>query len=466
MSVHKSPTRNLFFFAGTMVVALFGVLAVAFTFRDTWLAWLGETPTPTAVKDDHPHGPEERVKLTQQAQSNLRLTIKPVAVDTYRRTIQVPGVVVHRRGKGDLTFVAAVAGVVKSIAAYPGDLVEPGQELVTLRINSESLQASQTELYKAVQETKIAKDQKKRLEAIPGAIPEQRIVDLQYQMDRLAVTRKAYRADLALKGLLPPQLDQVEEGNFIKEIVIRAPLVEETSVVQAAPPDPKSPERNTAKVVLELEDLKVQPGEQVTAGQALGHLSNHLNLYIEGRGFREDTALMEKAAAQGWSLVTQFLEEKEGVWPPLEQPLKILYLANNLDPTSQTFPFYVPLPNQFREYTQKGRTYRVWRFRPGQRVQLGVPVQEFKDVFVLPLQAIVREGADVYVFRQNGGFFDRKPVRVLYEDSTNVVIANDGSIFPGNFIAMTGAEGINRALKAQTEKSDGGHGHSHAGHSH
>ena len=36
----------------------------------------------------------------------------------------------------------------------------------------------------------------------------------------------------------------------------------------------------------------MQVGEQVTAGQVLCYLSNHQNLYIEGRGFKEDAALL------------------------------------------------------------------------------------------------------------------------------------------------------------------------------
>jgi multidrug efflux pump subunit AcrA (membrane-fusion protein) len=189
-------------------------------------------------------------------------------------------------------------------------------------------------------------------------------------------------------------------------------------------------------------------------------VSNHQNLYIEGRGFREDATLVEKTAALGWPIQASFIEEAVGSWPPLERPLTILYMANVIDPTSQTFPFYVPLPNQYREYSHAGKRYRIWRFRPGQRAQLGVPVQEYRGVFVLPQAAVVREGPDAFVFRQNGDVFERKPVHVIHEDSSNVVIANDASILPGNYIAQGAAEAINRALKAQDDEG-GGHGHHH-----
>jgi hypothetical protein len=334
---------------------------------------------------------------------------------------------------------------------------------VTLRINSEPIQSTQTELYKTAQDIKITGDQKERQDKLfkQGTVAESKILELQYQLDRLNAARKAYRADLAVKGLLPEAIDKVETGEFLKEIVVRVPPVVEGFKSDAIS---KSTEPKKENPLLEVEELKVFLGEQVQAGQLLGYLSNHQNLYIEGRGFRDDTPLLEKTAAKGMPIRATFHEEKAGAWPALKEPLKILYLANNIDPTSQTFPFYIPLPNQHRDYEQAGKKYRIWRYRPGQRVQLGVTVEELENVFVLPQAAVVREGADVFVFRQNGDIFQRKPVHVVHENSTHVVLANDGSVFPDNYVAQNAAEAINRALKAQTEK--GGGGHSHEGHSH
>lgn len=448
-----------------MGVVLIILAGGAFGTKETWLPWLktGEQKTP-AVDDHagHVHGSKDRIKLSAQARANLRLVTNELELQTFRRTIQVPGVVVERRGKGDQSYTSPVSGVVKAIHALPGDVVHLGDPLVTLRINSEPLQSSQTELYKTAQEIKITADQKERLDKLfkQGTVPESRILDLQYQLDRLGATRKAYRADLGLKGLFPDMIDQVEKGEFLKEIVVRVPSVIEgfksNTLGQANANKESAP-------LLEVEDLKVFLGEQVQAGQLLGYLSNHQNLYIEGRGFREDTPLLEKTAKEGWPLRATFHEEKAGDWKPLaDDSLKILYMANNIDPMSQTFPFYVPLPNQSRDYDQVGKKFRIWRYRPGQRVQLGVTVEEMKDVFVLPLAAVVREGADVYVFRQNGDTYERMPVQVIYEDSAQVVLANDANLL-GNYVAFNAADALNRALKAKSEEGGktGHEGHNH-----
>jgi hypothetical protein len=52
---------------------------------------------------------------------------------------------------------------------------------------------------------------------------------------------------------------------------------------------------------------------------------------------------------------------------------------------------------------------------------------------------------------------------VLHEDRTEVVVANDGSVGPGQFVVRNHAAALNRALKAAA--GGGGHGHDH-GHEH
>jgi len=170
--------------------------------------------------------------------------------------------------------------------------------------------------------------------------------------------------------------------------------------------------------------------------------------------------LIEQAVQHGWPVRTE-IAEAASTWAALD-PRRILYLGNRVHPASQTVPVYLPLVNQYREHAGEGRVFRVWRFRPGQRVRLHVPIEQFQGVFVLPREAIVRDGPETYAFRQNGEAFDRKPVHVIYEDRRNAVLANDGSLFEGNVVALNAAGQLNRALKAKSASGeDHGHGHEH-----
>ena len=99
-----------------------------------------------------------------------------------------------------------------------------------------------------------------------------------------------------------------------------------------------------------MQELKVQLGEQVQAGQLLAVVSNHSLLFIEGRGFKKEACLLEQAAERDWPVEAEFPEEEAASWPSLGQSLHIQHLANAIDPLSRTFAFYVPLVNQARTY--------------------------------------------------------------------------------------------------------------------
>jgi hypothetical protein len=271
--------------------------------------------------------------------------------------------------------------------------------------------------------------------------------------------------------LTPDQIDGVSQGKYVSEILVRTPsrvrpdekllaasLVKSHVAVTDEAPGPS----------FEVQELKVKLGQQVQAGQTLCLLSNHQALYIEGRDFRQETSLVERSAMEGWPLEIEFMEDAGNDWPPLKQSYQIRHIANTIDPATRTFAFFVPLSNQSRTFEKDGKTFMLWRFRPGQKVRLHLKVEKFENVFVLPADAVVREGPEVFVFRQNGDFFDRKPVRVVYQDWQHVVLANDGSVPPGVFIAQSGATQMNRALKAQGGLPSGFHVHAdgtvHANH--
>ncbi len=417
--------------------------------RDLWIGWFEARTEHSSADAEHAHSSPEQVRLSPQAIANLGLAIKPLRLESYWRTLPLPGMVVERPGKSDRGVTASIAGVVRQVKAVPGDMVRPGDELFTLRLVSESLQTSQTELYKTAQELEITQDQKKRLEK-GGLVPEARLLEFDYQIQRLNATMRAMRQDLAARGLTPEQISAAAEGKFLREITVRVPS------------PPAEPRETELPPVYEVEELKVQLGEQVQAGQVLCTLANHQALYLEGRVFKHEVPLIERTVQEGWPVQVEIAEAAPAQWAALD-PRRILFLGNRVDPASQTVPVYLPLVNQYREYQTEDRTFRVWRFRPGQRVRLEVPVERFDKVFVLPTAAIAREGAEAYVFRHNDEAFERRPVHLVYADRQHVIVSNDGSLFEGNRVAMSGAAQLQRTLKAQAV---GEQEHDHEGHEH
>ena len=103
----------------------------------------------------------------------------------------------------------------------------------------------------------------------------------------------------------------------------------------------------------------------------------------------------------------------------------------------------------------------LWRFRPGQRVRVQVRVAKLDNVFVLPAEAVTRDGAEAYLFTQNVNTFERRSVRILSQDRQHAVVANDGTLLTGTYVVQSAAAQLNRMTKSQSSGAPPGY-HFHA----
>lgn len=460
---------------GAIVVA-FGV--TAFVLRDIWLPLVHDS---AAVSDDSPREnaesspPEAKIILTDQAIANLRLSAKPVRPQTYWKTIQVPGMVVDQPGRSDRGVITPVTGVVTEIHYFPGDTVRPGEELFTIRVLSETLHVTQSDLFKATQDIELAYTQRERLSSAGDSIPRSRVIEVDNQITRLEVAVKAYRRELSNRGLLPQQIDDAAKGNFVSEIAVVVPSppkdaepLTSRSIGTRRVSGLTQPESGQLKTVesrviqagglselpqptFEVQELKVDIGHQVQAGQVLCLLANHQSLAIEGRAFRDETLLLERSIQEGWPVEVDFRENAKADWPPIDQTFYIRNIANSIDTVNRTFGFRMPIENQSKVVNAGGNMQMLWRFRPGQRVRVLVRIEKLDDVFVLPSDAVTRELAEAFVFSQNVNTFERKPVRIVAEDHQYTVVANDGSLVAGSFVVQNAADQLNRMTKSQSD---------------
>ena len=406
------------------------------------------------------------LKMTEQARKNLGLASRPAKPQVYWRTIEVPGEIVDRPGYSDRGVTSPAVGVVTEVHAFPGDTVKPGDRLFTLRLFSEYLQNTQAELFKATREIQLITEQHARLEGLvkAGGVPESRLIELDSQLRRQKTLIQSFQQDLLTRGLNPDQIKSVTEGTFVSTIDVVAPAALEQPKDAAAiqPVAFHTTEGSGNDLAFEVQELNVELGQQVQAGQLLSTLANHQSLLIEGHAFKREASSLAKAAENRWPIRCSFAEDDQTDWPAFDQTLEIRHLANTVDPETRTFGFFISLRNQSRAYEKDNQTFVVWRFRPGQRVRLQVPVEELKDVLVLPSAAIVREGPEAYVFQQNGDLFNRLPVHVLHEDRLQTVVANDGSVKAGLYLAQSAAASLNRVLKAQAASGIRADVHVHA----
>lgn len=451
--------KYLRFLKVILVIAVLGGLGTAgYVTRNQWLPYF-QRDAPEVAEDSTSSSSEEsasikKIILTDQAIANLRLSVQSEQPQTYWRTIQVPGMIVDRPGRSDRGVISPVTGVVTEIHFFPGDTVRPDEKLFTIRLLSESLHETQSELFKATQDIKLAKAHQKRLSQAVGAIPESRIIEVNNQITRLEVAVKAYRRELFNRGLRPQQIDEAAEGDFVNEItVVVPPPPTDVKPLTTAPSVIQSGGATTERrqLTFEVQELKTDVGQQVKAGQTLCVLANHQMLSIEGRAFRDETLLLERSVKERWPVDIDFQENAEANWPAIEQAFQIRHIANTIDPVNRTFGFLIPLENQSREVKDGDRIQILWRFRPGQKLRVSIRIEKLDNVFVLPTDAVARELAEAFVFTQNVNTFERKPVRIVAEDRQHTVIANDGSLIPGAFVVQNAAAQLNRMTKSKSE---------------
>lgn len=438
------------------------VVAAGYVTRERWLPLVRHTES-SGSNDAPPEStttPTGKILLTDQAISNLGLIAKPLQPTTFWKTITVPGMVVDRPGQSDRNLVAPATGIVTRIHHVPGDTVRSGVTMFTLKLLSESLHLAQSELFKANQDIKLAQAQRQMLQSAGGAVPASRTVELDGQIARLQATVKAYRQDLLTRGLTPAHIDAIVQGEFVSEISV---VVPKAAANQKPLTEPSTTKATSAAEppAFELQELKVDLGQQVQAGQTLCLLSNHQSLTIEGRAFRDETPLLERSVQAGWPVEVDFLDDGTNDWPRLATTFFIRYMANSIDPVNRTFAFQMPLENQSRIVDRDGQAQLLWRYRPGQRVRIQVRIERLDNVFVLPAAAVTRDGADAYVFTQNVNTFERKPVRVLILNRRQAVLANDGALVPGSFVVQLAAAQLNRMTKSQSSGAPQGF-HIHA----
>lgn len=473
--------------------------------------------------DDHNHaareaGAENAIELSPQARRNIGLRTGEVTPRDYARSITVPAMVVGHPEHTNVKISAPLSGVVVGVYVIDGQAVRSGDLLFRIRLTHQDLVQAQIDFLRALNQLDVEKRELKRLKSIAsGAVAGKVILQHEYARDKLMADLQAQREGLLLHGLSEAQVDHIaRERKLVRELRIYAPQLHEDASIHddSEKPHPHSQSAaslasaNSAEAApahgspeprqFVVSSVVARKGQGVAVSDLLCVLSDLSDLYAEGRAFEQDADELARAATRKHNVtallelgesdpdaaylkdrelpqkadgLTQAPPQEDGAPALLEgggfparvvEDLSIAYVVNKIDPQSRALRFFVALPNQIMADEQfEGRRFVTWRFKPGQRMQLLVPVERWENVIVLPVEAVAAAGPETYVFVANGKQFQRRPVHVHYRDQRNVVIANDGSLFPGEVVALNGAHQLQMAIKNKSGGGAAGHGHSH-----
>jgi multidrug efflux pump subunit AcrA (membrane-fusion protein) len=433
-------------------------LAVSFPiwkhFIRNWQVTTEETQHDDHAGHDHSdHGDENKLEMSKQAQASIGLKIGEVKLSNYERTISIPGIVQERPGRSRLQVTAPVTGIVTQIDIATGHAVKPGDLMFEIRLTHEELVQAQAQLLSTVEQIDVIRSEITRLEEVTkdGAVAAKTLRERQYELQKEEASLRAQKQSLLLHQLNTTQIEDIIRTRLLlQSMQVRVPAVE------------SSTQDEMITSILLVQELLVDRGEQINAGEPLAILADHSQLLIAGEAFEQDTAAISQTKAEHRA-ITAILEDNAHA-TQVVQDLKISFLENKIDANSRTQHFFVLLPNQLLgdpQATQTG-SFVEWKFKPGQRMQLRVPVERWSDRIVLPAEAVAQDGVENYVFFAGKGYFKRIAVQVEHRDAQDAVIANDGTLKLGASIAMNGAQQMLLALKNKL----GGGVDPHAGHNH
>ncbi len=301
--------------------------------------------------------------------------LKTIALSSYRKTISVPAIVASRPGRTQLRVSSPLSGVVTHVHAVTGETVTSGHLLFEVRLTYEDLVETQTQFLKSLSELEVESREIKRLEEVTrsGAVSEKILLDRRYAREKIEAFLASQREALRLHGLTADQVATIErERKLLRDLEITAPDIdshehEEELRLSRASIQPVTfrlthASNGTHARPLILEDLRVQKGQGITAGEMLCTLSDYSQLYIEGQAFEQDGPLIANALEKGWPVEANFASASGQESVP---ELKIAYLKNSVDESSRTLSFYVELENKILrdESNADDQRFLTWKYR-------------------------------------------------------------------------------------------------------
>ncbi|MCM2373022.1 efflux RND transporter periplasmic adaptor subunit [Aporhodopirellula aestuarii] len=438
-----------------------------------------------AGHDHAGHDASQSIKLSRQARANLRLKTATVTVGPYTGYVEVPGIVTPWPGETHVSITSPLTGVINAINISRGEMIQSGDPLFTLRLTHQDLVNTQETFLSQLGQLDVEEREIERLASITrsGAVAGKTVLAREYERDKLLAGIRAARQSMLLHGLSEDQIAEIERTRtLIREVVVTAPLVEADNSLHheslgaannrvasnptprfasMQPPSKSSDEHIHVDTEFLVTQLDVRRGESVMAGQQIAQISDYSRLLIEGQAYQRDASLLRKAADTGAELQATI----SGAGNEVETitGLHVVYIGNEVGTQSRSLPFYVELKNEIERSEQRGdKRYVSWRYKPGQRLTVRLPQSQIKNAIVVPKDSVAEEGFERFLFVENGDHFDRVSVEVLARDSIYVAIKNDGQVWPGQTIAVSGAHQLQMAMKNQ----GGGAIDPHAGHNH
>lgn len=355
-----------------------------------------------AAHDDHEALPTkgasvqgDLVLLSPTAEKAIGLTKAKVTLESWPQVVTVNATVdapCTRHGYAS----AMIAGKVEELRAKPGDQVEQGQQLGSVK--SRELEILQARLLQAATEHDLAillLDQQESL-ASQGASAKQKLFMARADYREKTAYLRLAQAKLLALGLPAEAVDRV--------IVTKQPI---RSLPILSPIDG----------TISMADVRV--GRMVEPAQHLFHIIDLTNVMLVGEVLESDAWRVHEG--QPVRVMLASFEDS-----PLEGRLD--HVGLKIDPRQRTLLVRADVENP------------GGRIRQGMFGRMEIEVGNEPEAIVCPAEAVIHRPHGDFVFVERGrghGKYERRPVRVAQRRGSRAMI-EDG-IFPGQRVVTVGA---------------------------
>ena len=287
-----------------------------------------------------------------------------------------------------------------------GSRLSWANQLFDLRITDPLITSAQSELLRVLSKLEVSNKEIARLRplATEGIVGQKRKRELEYEVEKLDAEKLTKIQEILARGLPKATVDHVIRTRELATRILVA--VPNYTVGDRASSNAITKQVGlTGKPSYSVGGIHTHPGQAVQAGGKLCDLSYHGRLYIRGQAFESDVDALNRLNANGWGITAEFgHQHHDGHRHTLRrEKLKITRIDNHVS-AEGLFSFYIPISNEVaQEFRSEGRLYQQWKFRPGQRVHLRLPVEKHETKIKVPVDAVAVSGPNAVVFRKHAG---------------------------------------------------------------
>ncbi len=341
------------------------------------------------------------LRLSPEAEKSIGLSVEPARRRTVADVVTLAGVIdlpPDRRAVAS----ARLAGTVRAIHVRRDQTVKAGD--VVAEVESLELHNLQLDFLKSELQMRLADETLTRLRGQARAVGPQRVREAESVASAARLKRDGLRGRLGTLGLSEEQTRGLsEERRFVEALPVRAPI---------------------AGAVVRFERAL---GQSVKAEDALFEIHDLSAAWVQGFAPERDLARLRVGQRARVSLPAR---------PEFRAEAVVRRSARSFDPAERTLSLWADFAEPLAAPPPAGTLTR-----------LAVVVGDGAPALAVPREAVVREGADDYLFvRRDDGTFERRTVLVGRGDDEFVEVAQ--GLRDGETVAARGAADLMTAFAA------------------